>query len=175
MFLKELLHYNKKLFLCFVIFLAFFVFLNFKWGVVASPVHQFGMYSGRYTVKDTQEVYRIYVNEQLIDFTNLSLAQRDQLQFPLFYFERQKQNNLAVFTTMKRVLSKVLIGKLMKEEDYTNQVSSIAFTNWYSNKLQQMLGYPVTKLEVTAQKYIYQNNTLQPTAEPRKLPFIVIN
>jgi hypothetical protein len=169
MFLKKLFYFNRALFFLFVSFFVLFIFLNIKWGVVAFPVDEYGMYSGKYYTKDTQQVYLVYANGRQVDFSGLSMAERDVIQFSLDLFTEQKENNKIVFATMKRLLDKFLIGKFMQEEKYTNKQDTSVFNHWISNKISDITGTAVSKLEVYTQQYCWAQGSLQPVSEPLKM------
>jgi hypothetical protein len=104
MFLKQLYRYNKKIFIAVLIFLLAFLYINYKWGVVATPVLQYGMYSGPFYLKDTQSLYIIKANDERINEATLSFTDRDFLQlYPESYLS-QKKINADCYTTMARYM-----------------------------------------------------------------------
>jgi hypothetical protein len=170
MFLKELFYYSRLLFLSFVVFLFFFVYLNIKWGVVAFPINQYGMYSGKYTLKDTQQVYLIYADGNPIDVSKLAMAERDILLSSVDYFRTEKENNAAVFSTMKRVMGKFLIGKLMKEPIYSNLTNREGFKDWFRTKVEKITHTAIARIDVFYQKFYFKQDRLYPLTAPLKLP-----
>ena len=83
MFLKKLYQQNKFLFVAVIVFLSTYLFLNFKWGVIATPVQQYGMFSGKFIIEDPLPVYLVKANGKLINNALLSPIERDLLQsFP---------------------------------------------------------------------------------------------
>jgi hypothetical protein len=158
MFIKKLYHYNKILFCVLVGYILLFVFINYKSGLVVSPIIQYGMYSGVYKTTDTIKLYKIYANDSLVDFSKLPIAQRDILETSLDLFKTEKSNNLAVFETMKRVLSKMQVGKLMQAEQYTNNITPEKFKAWYMMQLSKIMGYTVTNVKIDFQTFVWKDN-----------------
>ena len=175
MFIKKLWYYNKKAAVVFVLFILSWCFINLKQGAVATPLLQYGMFSGPFYLNDTQNVLHIYANDQLIDFTKYSMSERDQLQSFLEYYLTHKNNNVMVYTTIKRILSKVYIGKFMKEETYTCNLSDEEFSKWYIKVVEKITHEKVFKLAAYYQKYTWQTGQLIAVSKPLKINCIVTN
>jgi hypothetical protein len=173
MFIKKLYRYSKMGCTAFVAFIMAFIFINYKWGVVATPVFQYGMFSTPVHLKDTQIACRIYVNDQEIDITKYAFAKRDMLLVLLENYEREKVVNTEVFLTMRQLLKKTGVGYLMKQAYYSNNINDTIFTVWHKKLLEQMLGYPVVNAAVFRQKVILKNSVVQPVSSPEKIPFLV--
>ena len=169
MFLKELFLFSRMLFISFLSFIVLFIFLNIKWGVVAFPINEYGMYSGKLYISDTQQVYQIYANDKLVDFATLSMSQRDKLQYSLDFYKNEKINNVSVYLTIKRILNKFLIGKLMKEENYLNHTDTTKFYNWFSDQLGNITGIRVSRLAIYSCNYCWRGDMFQPVSEPIKI------
>ena len=169
MFIKKLYQHSKTTCLFFVGFIVAFVFINYKWGLVATPVLEYGMFSGSFHIKDTQTVMQIYLNDKRLDYTQYSVAQRDMIgSYPVAYLS-EKEINDATFATMKRLLSKVGIGRWMQKEDYVNHITDETFAAWYKTLLEKITGEKINKLEVYKQKYLWDGNALAPAGEPNKI------
>lgn len=168
MFFAKLYKHSKTLFISLIVFLFVFIFLNIKWGVVATPVYQFGMFSGIMHVRDTQTVFHFYVNDTLIDISPFSFAKRDMLQASILRFRQQEEKNKMVYTTMKRLLNTTGPGKLMYESLYTNALSDHQFKTWYRSRLEDIIGYPIKKMAVYSQYYVWQNGKLVSLNLPQK-------
>jgi methionine-rich copper-binding protein CopC len=110
MFLKQLWLYNKKVTLAFLLFILLWIFFNVKQGAVATPILQYSMFSENYHLRDTQNIVRLFINNQLVDFSKISVSGRDQLQVYLENYSRQQQTNELFFNTMQRILNKVEVG-----------------------------------------------------------------
>jgi hypothetical protein len=150
-----------------------FIFINYKWGAVVTPVYQYGMFSSVFHIKDTQTVYHIYVNDTKLDITQYHFAERDMLIISLENYAKAPKSNSSIFFTMKHLLDKTGAGNLMQQAKYSNTVSDATFTEWYKKLLQQTIGYPVIKAAVFTQKYIWEGKILEPVSSPQKLTFIV--
>lgn len=148
--------------LLFIGFVFCFLFINYKWGVTATPVLQFGMFSGVFHIKDTQTVAQIYINDKPLNYADYSVAQRDKMTTYLSMYLSQKEINTFSFITMKRLLSKVGIGSLMQEQHYTNTITATNFSIWYKEMLEKITGEKINTLEVYNQKYLWDGNTLAP-------------
>jgi len=173
LFIKIFWYFNKKATIFFVLFVLFWGFINVKRGAVATPVLQYGMYSNPYYLTDTQTVLHIYLNDKKIDFAKYSMSERDQLQIFLEDYLRHKENNQMVFTTMKRILSKVQIGKLMTEDNYTCALTDEDFTRWYTKIIERITHEKVVTLAAYHQKYILQSGKLVAVSAPLKINHLV--
>lgn len=173
MFIKELYQFNKAAFCALLLFLITYIYINYKWGVTATPVYEYGMFSSKFYMKDTQTVFKIYVNGNLLDVTKFSFAEGDRLFVVLQNYRNQKNVNEQVYTLMKKIPEKVGFNSMMKPEGYKNSLSDETFTNWYRKLLEKITGQSITKLEVYQQKVLWQNYALKEIASPEKLSFIV--
>ncbi len=175
MFIKDLYQYSKTVFIAFVLFIVLFIFINYKWGAVATPVYQYGMFSSVFNIKDTQTVYHIYVNDKKLDITQYHFAERDMLLISLENYAKALKNNSAIFFTMKHLLDKTGAGNLMQQQNYSNTISDATFTVWYKKLLQQTIGYPVLRAAVFTQNYIWEGGSIKPVSTPQKLSILVAN
>jgi hypothetical protein len=175
MFLKELWVFNRKAALAFMLFILSWVYINYRQGAVVAPLFQYGMYSGKFFIADTQQVVRLYANNSLVDFTKYSLVERDMMEISLTNYIHQKKVNEVVFNSIKRILSKFAIGRLMHEEDYTNNISDKDFMQWYKRLLEKDLGYPINKLDAYMQKYTWQKDSFVPIDTPSKINCVAVN
>jgi hypothetical protein len=175
MFLKELYFNRRKTFFLFVFFLILTFFVNYKSGAIITPVNLFGMFAGGFKIADTQTVYRLVVNDSFLDYTKYSYFERDLMLVLVGKYDNQAACNKAVFNTIKSSFSKVGLGAIMKEENFSNKIDDIAFTNWYKIFVQKIVGYPVKKLELYKQNYIWNSEKLIPQGAPQKQNFIVAN
>jgi hypothetical protein len=175
MFLKELYFNRRKTFYLFIFFLLLTFFVNYKTGAIITPVNLFGMFAGGFKIADTQTVYRLVVNDSTLDYTKYSYFERDLMLVLMGKYDNHAEWNKTVFNTMKKSFSKVGLGGIMKEEMYSNKIDDIVFTNWYKNFVQKVVGYPVKKLELYKQNYIWNSEKLIPQGAPQKQSFIVTN
>lgn len=169
MFLKELWLHNKKSTIIFLLFIISWAYINYKQGAVAAPLFQYGMYAGKFYSGDTQDVIKVYINDQLLDVTKYTMADRDMIQISLQDYLRADTVTKAIYATMKQMLNKIVIGKFMQEENYTNQITDKEFTQWYIKMLEKIVGFPIKKLELYDQQYVLQNGRLEPAGNPLKI------
>lgn len=165
MFLKKLYHYSKPAFFGLIGFLVLFTFLNYKWGIVAAPIYQYGMYSKLMHSKDTQIVYRIYINNKPFNLTELSFTERDILLISPENYQKSLRVNEEVYLTMNRIFSMAGASGIMKRED--PHVSQ--FNEWYKNLLEKKIGYPVKTAVVTRSSYIYQDSGMIQISKPENI------
>ena len=170
MFFKKLYRYNKTGCFVVIVFLLAYIYINAKWGVVATPVLQFGMYSSPFHIKDTQEIYMVKANQKMINCAELSFNDRDIVQLFLHDYERQLPVNTAVYNTMHNYSG---LQSLMSYKNFTNHISDTAFTHWYKRKLERIIGEPIDLLSVFKQDLVWQLNGLQASGTPIKINFIV--
>lgn len=174
MFLKKLYQHNKFLFFTVILFLAAYFYLNYKWGISATPVQQYGMFSGPFSLQDTLQVYQVKVNGQWINNARVSTIERDLIQsFPEYYrsenmVNREVYNNLESYLFMGGLLSPT--GHRHK---FFNQVNDTLFTNWYRARISGIIQEKVNSLQVYRQLFTWKNSRLNPIDTPTKLTFIV--
>ncbi len=170
MFFKELYRHSRAGCFIVAVFLLAYIYINAKWGVVATPVLQFGMYSSPFHTKDTQEVYMVKANEKMINCAELSFSECDIVQLFLHDYERQLSVNTAVYNTMHNYPG---LHSLMSYKNFTNQVTDKVFTSWYKQKMEKIIGEPIDSLSVFKQDLVWQQNRLQASGTPTKINFIV--
>jgi len=170
MFLKQLYRHSKTACFILIAFLLAFIYIFFKWGIVAAPVLQYGMFSAPVHLADTQQVYMISVNNKPVDCAALSFSDRDILQVSLADYEKQGAVNESVYNTMHKFLG---FTGLMDKNKYVNHISDAGFTQWYKAKLEKITGASVDSLSVYKQYFLWRQNSLQPVGTPIKLAFIV--
>ena len=173
MFLKYLYANSKTRFVLFMIITASFIFLNIKWGAVATPLYQYGMFSGRMYPADTQKIYHIYVNDKLVDLNTITQAKKDLLFITLEKFEKEKEINDLVFISMQKIFSYAGVGSFMKENNYKNNIPDQLFAHYYQKLLQDVLDYHIVKTSIYSQLYRWHSGKFLPASSPEKLPFFV--
>lgn len=154
MFLKNLYNYSKALFFALVFFIILFVYLNYKWGIIATPVYQFGMFSGMMKKTDTQNIYHIYVNDRLLDMSKIYFSKRDLLLNSIAFYKIQQQHNISVFDILNPFFSKVKFTS-WDINIFSNNITDEQFLTWFKKKLSFFLGYPVQRVEIFSQKLLY--------------------
>lgn len=163
MFLKQLYHYNKYGFTVFVLFIVTFIYLNVKWGFVATPVYQYGMFSGRYAVNDTQQVIHFYTGSERIPVEKLHFSDRDMLFTMIEKYEKQKTQNPLLYNTIDGIYAKFGLRSLVKASAYTNNTTNTDFMRWlaffFDYKINNSDRYSLT---YDRQLYQWQHGKMQP-------------
>ena len=175
MFIVKLYDYSKVSCCMLIVFILSFAVVNYKWGVVAIPVLQYGMYSSVFYTKDTQKVTQIYINDKVLNYADYSVAETDIMTICLDMFISQEKNNDMTYTTMKRILNKAGIGEWMKKQAYTNNITDEYFATWYKELLERITGEKIDKLEVYNQKYLWNGDYLEPIGPHTKITNIAVN
>ncbi len=175
MFLKKLYNFNKATFFLLLLLLSIYIYINFKWGVTATPVYQYGMFSNKMYLKDTQTVYKIFADDKLLDLSTLSFEKRDMLLVSLQNYSKQIVVNDAVFNTMKLAPQKIGVPGLMKPGRYRNTLTDENFTRWYKKLLAQITGKKIQSFSVYQHQTLWNNNILKVLTPPQKINFIVDN
>ena len=156
----------------FVAFIILFGLINYKWGVVATPVLQYGMYSSPLYTKDTQTVYIIEADKKIINSAEISLTERDILQIFPDNYEREKLVNEAAYVTMKKYISYTGLVGDMSYDKYSNEVTDSIFSNWYKTKVEKITGNQVQSLSVYKQHFVWKQKKLEPIDTITKLTYI---
>ena len=166
MFIKKLYQHSKLLFIAFMGFVTAFMVINYKWGIVATPFLQYGMYSKPVHIKDTLELYVLKVNNTDINWGGLSFSDKDKLQLFLKRYAIQQLVNEEVYTTMGRYLP-VTAG------NYHNKLSDTIFTSWYKQLVAQIIKAPVVSLAVYRQRLQWEPSGFKNIDSTAKITGIV--
>ena len=156
------------MFLGFVTFLLAFLFINYKWGMVATPVLQFGMYSGKHHLSDTITVYRVEANGRLIEPENISEGENDFIQTYLQLYPSHKENNRVVAQALSKYLGVFNGTKSERPDTVTDQ----AFTAWFRQKMQRLVAEPISTLQATRQYFKWSDKRLVPLDSAANLTFL---
>jgi len=173
MFIKKLYRYSKTMFFAFTVFVLAFVVINYKWGLVATPVLQYGMFGGVFHSKDTQDVYIVEANHKFINNGKISFTNRDIIQVYIDNYQRYKELNWSAYNTMKKYIGYTGLSSFMTTDKFTPVISDTTFTNWYRSKMEAITGEPITSLNVYLQHYVWQDTVLAAIDAPSKLTCIV--
>jgi hypothetical protein len=169
MFFKKLYQHSKWLFWIFVSFLFTFVFLNYKWGVVATPVYQYGMYSGPMYLIDTLHLMQVNINGKKLNMGEYAFASKDKmLVMPDRYLKSLHQNK-AIQQSLQRIFAPVGMGSLFNSDKFVQQVQPQLFMQWYRNQLQSFIQEEINSIEIVQQDYSRQASQLVPLGTPRKI------
>ena len=79
MFLVRLYKFNRLAGIVSIFLLLGFLYLNYKWGLVAAPLFQYGMYSQPVPIEGERTIYRILNAEGIDQMPRLHYSERDQL------------------------------------------------------------------------------------------------
>jgi hypothetical protein len=169
MFFKKLYQHSKLLFLIFVSFLFAFVFLNYKWGVVATPVYQYGMYSGPMYLRDTLHLMQVNINGKKLNMGKYTFASKDKmLVMPDKYLKSLHQNK-AIQQSLQRIFTPLGMWSLFNSDKFVQQVQPQIFMQWYRNQLQRFIHEEINSIEILQQDYLRQATHLVPLATPQKI------
>ncbi len=169
MFIRRLYRYNKALCGLFAVFIILFVIINYKWGTVATPVLQYGMYSTVFTTKDTQTAYRVLANGQPINNATISLTSRDILQIYPDTYTRQARVNRDAYVIMERYFGYAGLSSLLKYDRFSNTISDSLFMSWYKAQAEKITGKKIKDLMVYQQHFTWNGSSLQPIDSTIKL------
>ncbi|HRD57838.1 MAG TPA: hypothetical protein PK504_07295 [Ferruginibacter sp.] len=157
MFLKQLYQYNKYWVAVFLCFLFFFFYINYKWGVVATPVYQYGMFSGKYRIKDTVTIYKIILDDKELKPAKIHFTTKDMLFTMLEKYENYKASPMQVYKTMQAVVSKFGLSNVVSADKYKQNLRDSLFTKW----LLEYFKSGASKVQIIHQKYLWQQNNLK--------------
>ena len=163
MFLKQLYHYNKYGLTVFVLFIVVFLYLNIKWGLVATPVYQYGMFSGRYSVNDTQQVVHFYAGSDRVPVEKLHFSDRDLLFSMVEKYEAQKTQNISLYNTIDGIYARFGLKNFVKAGSYQNDVNDTTFSNWLRFFLyHKMNNSDIGSVRYDHQPYQWQQGKMKP-------------
>ena len=129
MFLKKVFLYNKWMFSGMVFFIIMQLFCFYKQGMVFSPWHNYGMYSGKSHPQKKYEVYTLsYKHSSGIRF--FSPYREDKLFLALAMFHNQESNNLFFYNSVKRIFNKIHFEP--SSLYFTTHVSETDFQKWFN-------------------------------------------
>lgn len=169
MFLKQLYQHSKGLFLVLVLFVIAFVFLNLKWGMVATPVYQYGMFSGPVHLEDTLHLTQVEVNGEAVDMSEQHFVSKDKmLVMPQKYLSALLQND-AVHTTMQSFFSKFGLASLVALDAEDTLVNPRIFMGWYQHQLRAVLHKNIDSIQIVEQRLVWDGNKLLSLEIPKKM------
>ncbi len=171
MFITKLFRHSKPMGVCFSAFILLFLLINYKWGLVATPVLQYGMYSGKYRLTDTITFYNISINGQP-NVARMSGSESDQVQSYLDDYVFYKENNLQVYQTMSNYFSKFGLMPIATAEKFNVVVPAPTHYNWLKTKFGLAVDEPVAGFEASMQQFTWRNSALIPVDTAFKLSFV---
>ncbi len=173
MFISRLFRHSKIAAICFVSVIVAFLYINYKWGVVASPLYQLGMFSRPVHTSDTLIVYTIHVDDKPLLLNELPFVHNDMLLVSLSRLEDHREHNLNVMGVFNKFSLKML-KKPLSHETFTNKITDAQATDWFKNLLKSYQ-VQVSKLSVTSNRYVWINQQLTAIGSPEIKNFIVNN
>ena len=171
MFLKALFKFNKIYFLVSLLLLAAFLFINYKWGMVAAPISHYGMYSGVYKTQTPKTIYTHIVNGETINSQNITIIQNDFLQSFPAYYENERDINRAVFKTMLPYMNRLGLAHEKDSAKFLNHYSKEKFKTWYEQKLIGIVKNNIDSFRILQQDYIWNDTQLMPIGSVTKINF----
>ena len=153
----------------FLLFICVFLFINYKQVAVAAPVYQYGMFSEKFYIKDTQTIYSVFVNGKPADLHKLNFPVRDILLVSPEYYERSKQSNHAVYQAMKNISDHLNAGKFFKSELFGNTISDSIYFQWYKGITRSITNTKTENIEVYTQKYLWDIHAFKPVSLQTKI------
>lgn len=165
MFLKALYFYNKAMFVIAMLCLGVFIFLNVKWGWVATPFQQFGMYSGQYHLKDTQVVFTILnAHGNMID-DDFPVSAIDFIQAYPYPYETMDKKNQEVYNNFSAFR---FLG-FANASHFQNKVSKEEINEWFFKRIFQKLGKPPAPATIYENKIGWGNGGMILYSSPQKI------
>lgn len=159
MFIQKLWQHSKVFFLGFIFYIVLFAFINFKKGAIIAPVYQYGMFAGKFHLRDTQTVVLLVADKKdTINFADFKVADRDKLQFYAENLPFCEENNKQRMATFKSIFSKVGAGGLITESKFFCNTDKEKYSAWYLDMLNKIAGKNYQIFEVYKLKYTWENN-----------------
>ncbi|RYY50188.1 MAG: hypothetical protein EOO06_04670 [Chitinophagaceae bacterium] len=163
MLIRQLYRFNKLWFAAFILFICAFLYINLKWGYSASPVYQFGMFSGPYQPGDTQLVYRLYNgNVEINPVTQLNGVDRDVIYTALNRFETQASQNDNIYHTTQRFYKALHLSRFMKQENFQNSVGESDLQAWLNFYLSKRTRHSDFDVKVNKQMFHWRGGKMVP-------------
>jgi len=173
MFIQHLYRDHKWLCFATIGFLLLYGYLNYKWGMTATPVQLYGMYSGKHYVNDPQEIFLTEANGVVIRDADLSITDRDFLQsFPRYYHD-QEAINANVWGTMRHYFQAAGMATEQQAYKFRNEMDDRQFNAWYLRKVAGIIHKPVTTLTIYRQQVAWKDDALVAINTPVKERVIV--
>ena len=160
------------MFFCFTVFVLLFLVINYKWGVVATPVLQYGMYSGKYHLADSITFYQLTVNGKSLDAYLLPQGENDKLQSYLNQYAVYKENNKVTYHIMSTYFGRLGLISFATQHKYNIEVPVPEHYNWLKNKIEQAVDEPVHEFTAARQLFTWKGAALQPAYPAVKILFV---
>lgn len=161
MFLTQLYKYNKFLFTCLISFILLSSIVFYKWGAVATPIYQYGMFCKKFQLADTQQVYQISINNKLVDYSEFNQHDIDLTQEVIYNYVKQKKTNLEIYHTLHSFYAKLGLESIMKEEHFLNSLTDKEFVIWFASIIPRHKNVNPAELKVEQYYYLFNNQKLE--------------
>jgi len=169
MFIKNLFKFNRLYSIVFAGFVLLFVFLNLKKGLIATPIYQFGMYRGIMHKTDTLYVLHIYLNNKKLDVSKYDFPIRDILVCSVLNYQKSSHINVEIYQTFESIFNRIGYSNISNESFFTNNINDTQFLKWYKTYLEKIVIYPISKIEIFSQKYVWKCNTIESILTEKKI------
>jgi hypothetical protein len=164
MYLVQLYRHNRAAAIIVSALLFGFIYLNYKWGLVATPLLQYGMYSHPVSVQEERVVYRI-TDENGVDLlAKLDYHQRDQVFFYLGH-TGYLSSNLHVYQTFEPLLRPFQLQHT-SEKFGLNPDAEEELNHWMINRMVEQVGVTgptPEKIRIYRTNAVWRNHKLQYT------------
>lgn len=160
MYIVKLYTRQKLNFFLLVIFLILSIFINYKSGMIATPINLYGMFSGGFSLKDTLAVKKIILNGLPLNYSKYSYEKRDLMIGILDKYLVQEEHNKNIYETFQKVTQKLHLPINISSVTFTNQINNDIFNQWYAKLLTRICKKNIIKFEVNEQKYIWNGTAL---------------
>lgn len=162
MYLVKLYMHQKKNFLLLVIFFITSILVNYKSGIIATPINLYGMFSGAYSMADTLTINNVYIDGVPINYTKYSYEKRDLMIGMLDNYLAQEKSNKNIFETFKKLIQKINASINISYSTFTNKTDNNDFKKWYGRMLTKICKKSITQFAITSQKYVWNGKALTP-------------
>ena len=158
-FLFKVYRHNKKLFYLFLLFAAFSLVCNLT-GFEITPFYVWGMYSEKEIAPKEYPVFRITVNDKLIDYSTGYLpANRFFLTSPLSYYASINNDIDPTQSFLEQKLKgKYSLIRLFAKDVLNSEKEIREFPKWYKRYLEQTTGKEVKNYKIDILETSYQRD-----------------
>ena len=147
MYFQQLYRTNKFWFLFVLIFALCQIFINYKQGIVITPLYHYGMYSKKVESIDSIELYAVKINGKVLQPFQFSAQEWDKLMLPVHqYCKIEKHNNDLFSKDIKRILNRLYLTA--DTSNFIVRKQPETFLNWYKNYASTIISAPITNLEI---------------------------
>ncbi|MBX3255359.1 MAG: hypothetical protein KF862_14555 [Chitinophagaceae bacterium] len=164
MFLYKLYRYKRSLFALAVAGCLIQLVIFYKQGAVATPFFNYGMYSEKILSKDQYEIYKVYVNGELLKGDDYSIQEWDKIYVPVYMYYAKDTTNELMIEVRNRLLLKLQLKGLEADNRYfeNREFNDEAFIEWYAAYLCGFSGHSSQNIRVIKQNYQWNGQQLLP-------------